>query len=215
MQAAPAIHHYLDPDAEGILRRLHAPRRALFLDRDGVVNRDHGYVHCMAQVEWIPGIFELCREAAEAGHALIVVTNQAGIARGLYDEAQFLEFTRALHARFTEERAPLLATYYCPHHPQAGSGRLTRECACRKPKPGMINHAVGAFGLERAGSMLLGDKRTDLLAAEAAGLGCAALYKGGKMPRFGSLGWLPPGGATMDGARSGGNGQRREDDHGC
>src|SRR5690606_1314353 len=98
------------PEAAGLVGG--GPHRALFLDRDGVVNVDHGYVHTPGRTEWVPGIFELARAARAAGYVLVVATNQAGIARGYYDEEQFRAYTRWVHARFAEEGAPLLATYY-------------------------------------------------------------------------------------------------------
>ena len=96
---------YLDPVAAQALAA-GAPRPALFLDRDGVVNVNHGYVHAQDQVEWIEGIFELAREARDAGLSLVVATNQAGIARGYYDEATFLAFTGWMHERFRDAGAP-------------------------------------------------------------------------------------------------------------
>lgn len=145
--------------------------RALFLDRDGVINVNHGYVHTPDQTDWVPGIFELCTAARDAGFALIVVTNQAGIARGYYDEEQLLAYTRWVHQQFAARGVPLLATYYCPHHPQGTVAAYRRECDCRKPRPGMILAAVSDFALNPAECLLVGDMPSDLQAADAAGLG--------------------------------------------
>ncbi|WP_197017187.1 D-glycero-alpha-D-manno-heptose-1,7-bisphosphate 7-phosphatase [Pseudoxanthomonas suwonensis] len=158
------------PEAAGLVGP--GPYRALFLDRDGVINVDHGYVHTPEQTEWMPGIFDLARAARAAGYVLVVVTNQAGIARGYYDEEQFRSYTLWMHARFEAEGAPLLATYYCPHHPEAGRGELKAACDCRKPRPGMLLAAARRFDIYMAGSLLLGDSETDLQAAQAAGVGC-------------------------------------------
>jgi D-glycero-D-manno-heptose 1,7-bisphosphate phosphatase len=150
-----------------------APRCALFLDRDGVINVDHGYVHSQARTEWVPGIFELVGLAASAGLVCVTVTNQAGIARGLYDETQFRRYTEWMHGEFRDRGAPLLATYYCPHHPAAGAHAT--ECACRKPAPGMLLSAMRDFDIDPARSLLVGDKPSDIKAAAAADLGFSIL----------------------------------------
>lgn len=149
-------------------------RRALFLDRDGVVNVNRGYVHRAEDTEWVPGIFELGRSALAAGFELIVVTNQAGIARGLYSEDAFREYTHWVHAQFEREGAPLLGTYHCPHHPSAGQGAYGIACACRKPAPGMLLQARDDWDIDMRASMLVGDAITDLEAAKAAGVGRSA-----------------------------------------
>jgi D-glycero-D-manno-heptose 1,7-bisphosphate phosphatase len=146
-------------------------RRALFLDRDGVINIDHGYVYLPEQTEWVPGIFELCRSAQGLGYDLIVITNQAGIARGYYDEAQFEAYTRWLHGQFANRGLPILATYHCPHHPTEGIGELRRQCDCRKPEPGMILRASRELDVDLATSAFVGDKPSDMAAGRAAGVG--------------------------------------------
>lgn len=148
-----------------------AAGRVLFLDRDGVINVNHGYVHTPEQTDWVPGIFGLCAAARDAGYALVVVTNQAGIARGYYSEAQFLAYTRWVHEQFAARGVPLLATYYCPHHPQAVLDEYRLECACRKPQPGMILAASRDFGLHPSECLLIGDMPSDQQAASAAGVG--------------------------------------------
>jgi D-glycero-D-manno-heptose 1,7-bisphosphate phosphatase len=175
----PVGGRYLDPDAGAILAKLVAPRRALFLDRDGVMNVDHGYVHTPEQTQWIPGIFDFCREAAGDGFALVVVTNQAGIARGYYTEAQFLDYTHWVHAEFARRGVPLLATYFCPHHPTEGQGTYRRDCECRKPKPGMLLRAIEEFSLLPSASKLIGDKESDLMAGSNAGIGECRYFPGG------------------------------------
>ena len=147
------------------------PQRALFLDRDGVINVNHGYVHTPERTEWVQGIFGLARTARAAGYAIVVVTNQAGIARGYYSRTQFEDYTRWVHERFSHEGAPLLATFYCPHHPDAGIGELKVACGCRKPAPGMILEAARRYRLDLAASVMLGDKPSDAEAARAAGIG--------------------------------------------
>ena len=146
-------------------------RRVLFLDRDGVVNANHGYVHRAEDTEWVPGIFDLGRRALALGFELIVVTNQAGIARGLYTEEVFRRYTRWVHEQFEREQAPLLATYHCPHHPEAGKGAYLMACQCRKPAPGMLLRAGADWDVDLPASLLVGDQPSDVQAAQAAGVG--------------------------------------------
>ena len=184
MNVSVSASHYLDPAADALLARFPAPRRALFLDRDGVVNINHGYVHAPGQTTWVDGIFELCRGAHAAGYLPVIVTNQAGIARGYYSEAQFLAYTGWIHAQFAEQGAPLLATYYCPHHPTEGLGPLLRDCECRKPAPGMLLGAADDLGIDLGASVLVGDTDSDIQAATTAGLQQAKLFSGGDLPSF-------------------------------
>lgn len=156
---------YLDPCVDELLAAMPTPRKALFLDRDGVINVDHGYVHTPEDTEWVPGIFELCAKARRAGYLLVVVTNQAGIARGYYSVDEFLVYTRWVHEQFALEGSPLAATYFCPHHAD-----FTSDCWCRKPKPGMLLSAISFFEIDIGQSILVGDKQTDITAGVAAGL---------------------------------------------
>ena len=161
---------HLDPAADVLLAATTAPRQALFLDRDGVININHGYVHTAANTDWVPGIFEVVADAHARGYLPIVVTNQAGIGRGLYDEAGFLAYTAWMHAQFAMRGTPLLATYWCPHHPDAGIGDYGVECDCRKPRPGMLLQAIERFDIDPSRSLMIGDKLGDLDAADAAGV---------------------------------------------
>lgn len=154
-------------------------RRALFLDRDGVINVDSGYVHRVDQVVFIDGIFTLVRAARAAGYRVIVATNQAGIARGYYTEADFLLLTCWLRQRFAASGACLDAVYHCPHHPQHGIGALRRECICRKPAPGMLLRAAHEHEIDLSASILIGDNASDMLAAAAAGIGLRCLLRHG------------------------------------
>ena len=171
MSMPPIAPPIVDADTAATLPP--APRRALFLDRDGVINVDHGYVHSRERTDWMPGIFELVAEAVRQGVVCVVVTNQAGIARGLYDEDEFRRYTEWMHAEFRSRGAPLLATYHCPHHPEFSMHAA--PCDCRKPAPGMLLSATHHFGIDPARSMLIGDKAGDIEAAHAAGLGAAIL----------------------------------------
>ncbi|MFZ5657631.1 MAG: D-glycero-alpha-D-manno-heptose-1,7-bisphosphate 7-phosphatase [Pseudomonadota bacterium] len=150
-------------------------RRALFLDRDGVVNVDHGYVHSTDQTEWVPGIFDLARAAHDAGWAVIVVTNQAGIGRGYYSLDQFVTYTEWVHDVFRQRGARVLATYYCPHHPSEGLDVYRKACGARKPGAGMIRRAIADWNIDARRSILIGDKPTDVEAASVGGIGTALL----------------------------------------
>lgn len=152
-----------------------APRPALFLDRDGIINVDHGYVHRREQFEFVPGIFDLVRHAAEVGWPVVVVTNQAGIGRGLFDEAAFHDLTRWMCARFAAERAPIARVYHCPYHPEFGLGAYRLDHPWRKPRPGMILQAAADLGLDLPASAMVGDAMTDIAAAAAAGVGLRIL----------------------------------------
>lgn len=144
--------------------------KALFLDRDGVINIDHGYVHKAEEVTFVPGIFELCRAAVGRGYRLVIVTNQAGIGRGYYTEADFAALMDWMRARFAAEGAPLTAVYHCPYHPEHGVGEYRRESDWRKPGPGMLLAAAAEHGIDLESSILIGDSETDVMAAQAAGV---------------------------------------------
>lgn len=175
MSASLVRAPYLDPGADSLLAGASSPRKALFLDRDGVININHGYVHTPGQTDWVPGIFELVAAAHAHGFLPIVVTNQAGIGRGLYAEAAFLDYTTWMHAQFAARGTPLLATYWCPHHPEAGIGDYRVDCDCRKPRPGMLLEAIARFDIDPARSFMIGDKQGDLDAAAAAGVAARLL----------------------------------------
>ncbi len=152
--------------------------KAIFLDRDGVINVDIHYAHKPEQITFIDGIFDFCRHARALGYVLIVVTNQAGIGRGYYNEEQFRDLMDWMMARFETENAPLDAYYFCPHHPVHGQGEFKIECECRKPKPGMILRAARHYDIDLTQSMLIGDKQSDIDAAIAAGVGKHLLFTG-------------------------------------
>ncbi|MFP3644424.1 D-glycero-beta-D-manno-heptose 1,7-bisphosphate 7-phosphatase [Paraburkholderia sp. SIMBA_054] len=147
-----------------------AKKRALFLDRDGVINVDIGYLHRKEDCVFLPGIFELVRRARRAGFDVFVVTNQAGIARGYYTEETFAGFTDWMMGQFADEGAPITQVYYCPHHPDAGVRSYRISCECRKPQPGMLLRAAAEHGIDLAASAMVGDSVTDMEAAKAAGI---------------------------------------------
>lgn len=143
---------------------------ALFLDRDGIVNVDLGYVSRPEDCTFVDGIFALGCAARDAGLALVIVTNQAGIGRGLYSEADFRLFMEWVADAFAGEGCPLTAVYYCPHHPVDGIGAYRASCPCRKPAPGMLRRAAADLSLDVARSVLVGDRSTDIEAGHAAGV---------------------------------------------
>ena len=145
-------------------------RRAAFLDRDGVINIDHGYVVRHEDFSFVPGVLAGARRLHELGFALVVITNQSGIGRGLYSVEAFEQLTDWMKTQFEAAGAPLAGVYFCPHHPTEATGEFGRPCECRKPAPGMLLAAAQDLGLNLGSSVLFGDKESDLLAARAAGV---------------------------------------------
>lgn len=145
--------------------------RALFLDRDGVINEDRGYVHRREDFIFVEGIFELAAAAKLAGMLLIVVTNQSGIGRGFYSEADFHALMEWVRGEFLQRGGDLDAVYFCPFHPECGRGAYKKDSPCRKPAPGMFLRAAEEHGVDLAASLLLGDSTSDIEAGRAAGVG--------------------------------------------
>ena len=152
--------------------------RALFLDRDGVVNVEIGYLHRIEDVEFVPGIFALCRTAMRLGYRLVIVTNQAGIARGYYDEAAFDSLMDWMGQQLRGQGVELDAVYYCPYHPEHGIGDYKREHEDRKPGTGMLRKAVNELDISLGDSVMVGDRCSDIAAANSAGLRQAFLLDG-------------------------------------
>lgn len=140
---------------------------AAFFDRDGTINVDYGHVYRTEDLDFIPGVPELIRGYNEQQIPVIVITNQAGIAKGMYTQAQMRAFHDGMNARLLREYgAHIDAFYFCPHHPY-----YTGPCDCRKPKPGMLLRAAREWKIDLAASVMYGDKEKDRQAAEAAGVG--------------------------------------------
>jgi len=127
-----------------------AVRRCLFLDRDGVVNEELGYLHRREDVRFVPGIFALCRRAKSLGYAIVIVTNQAGIGRGFYTEQDFQTLTEWMRQEFARESTEIDAVYHCPYHPEHGLGEYKREHEDRKPRTGMLRRAVAELRVSLA-----------------------------------------------------------------
>ncbi|GAA6205755.1 D-glycero-beta-D-manno-heptose 1,7-bisphosphate 7-phosphatase [Thalassotalea sp. SU-HH00458] len=144
--------------------------KALFLDRDGIINVDHGYVYQKENFEFTDGIFELCLEASNKGYKLIVITNQSGIGRGKYTVDQFKELTHWMTDQFKAKNIDIDDVYFCPHHPTKGINEYLKVCECRKPKPGLILKAAKKYDIDLKHSVFIGDKGSDMEAAAAAGI---------------------------------------------
>jgi len=143
--------------------------KAIFLDRDGVINVDKGYVYKVEDIEFVDGIFEALKKVTDK-YRLIIVTNQSGIARGYYTESQFFKVMDFIIHKFEDNGIKVDGYYYCPHHPSAAViERYLHDCKCRKPKPGMLLKAAEDKGIILAESYMIGDKISDAEAGIAAG----------------------------------------------
>lgn len=143
--------------------------KALFLDRDGVINKEIHYLHTVEECVFMEGIFDLCRTYKNKGYKIIVVTNQAGIGKGIYSLEDYQKLRLHIHKRFQEEGCAIDAEYYCPYHID-GLGAYQRKSFYRKPNPGMILKAAKDFDIDLSQSFLIGDQVTDIEAAKAAGI---------------------------------------------
>jgi D-glycero-D-manno-heptose 1,7-bisphosphate phosphatase len=139
---------------------------AAFLDRDGVINEDRGYVSAWRDFAFLPGAVEAISRLQDAGYLPVIVTNQSGIARGYFSEADYRALTERMCAALADAGVTIGKVYHCPHAP----GRRP-PCTCRKPRAGMIERAIAELGIDRAASFMVGDKLGDITAGRAAELG--------------------------------------------
>jgi D-glycero-D-manno-heptose 1,7-bisphosphate phosphatase len=153
---------------------------AIFLDRDGTLNIDHGYVHKIDDFQFIDGTIEALQQLKQMGFALVVVTNQSGIARGMFTEDQFMQLTEWMDWSLADRDIDLDGIYFCPHHPEGSVGEFSLQCDCRKPQPGMLLSAQQELHIDMAASYIVGDKLEDMLAGQAAGVGKKVLVRSGK-----------------------------------
>ena len=147
---------------------------AIFFDRDGVLNADHGYVASRDRLEWVPGAFDAVRLAQRLGYLTVVITNQSGIARGFFSEAQFRTFTAEYLLEFTAAGCALDGLFYCPD---------LHETRRRKPAPGMLFEAANVLNIDLQNSLFVGDKESDMEAATSAGV-TGVLFSGGNLEQF-------------------------------
>ncbi|MDN6020162.1 MAG: D-glycero-beta-D-manno-heptose 1,7-bisphosphate 7-phosphatase [Enterobacterales bacterium] len=153
---------------------------AIFLDRDGTINVDHGYVHESDNFQFIDGVIDAMAKLKEMGYALVLVTNQSGIARGMFTEDQFMHLTEWMDWSLADRGVDLDGVYYCPHHPEGTVDEFRQVCDCRKPQPGMLLSAKEELNIDMSASYIVGDKIEDLLAGEAASVGTTVLVRTGK-----------------------------------
>lgn len=140
--------------------------KALFLDRDGTINIEKNYVYKIDDFTFQPGIFELVRKYQDDGFLIFIITNQSGIARGYFTEKDFHILNDWMLEEFNTNGIKISHVYYCPHHPE-----ITGNCNCRKPFPGMILQAIKQYNISAVNSVLIGDKKRDILAGQNAGIG--------------------------------------------
>lgn len=156
------------------------PIPAIFLDRDGTLNFDYKYVIKISDFKFIDGVLDTLRELKNMGFALIIVTNQSGIARGLFNLNQFFYLTEWINFFLKKNNINLYGMYFCPHHPYGKKNIYRQKCDCRKPQPGMLLNAKKNFNIDMRNSYIVGDKIEDILAGEAAGINKKILVRSGK-----------------------------------
>ncbi|HEV2270377.1 MAG TPA: D-glycero-beta-D-manno-heptose 1,7-bisphosphate 7-phosphatase [Steroidobacteraceae bacterium] len=154
-------------------------RKAAFIDRDGVLNEERAFVHRIADFAFVPGAVAALQALQGAGYVLVVITNQSGIARGLYAEAEYLALTAHMRERLHAAGVRLDAVEYCPHLADAPVERYRIDCDCRKPKPGMLTRAIRTLDIDPKTSFIVGDRLSDIAAGRAAGLGRCFLVRSG------------------------------------
>lgn len=139
--------------------------KAIFLDRDGVINKEKNYVYKVEDFEFIDGIFNVCEHFYKKGYLIFIITNQSGIARKYFSQKDFDNLTRWMIKEFKKKEIKIQKVYFCPHHPE-----FTGECNCRKPNPGMILKAKNKYNIDLNNSILIGDKNSDIEAGINAGI---------------------------------------------
>ena len=148
--------------------------KTIFLDRDGVVNKEVRYLYKLSDFEFIDGIFDACLYFQKLGYEIVIVTNQSGISRGYYNENDYLKLTEWMLGQFNDNGINILDTFYCPHGPES-------LCECRKPKPGMLIEAKHKYNISMKDSWMIGDSESDIKAANAAGISKTILVRSGHL----------------------------------
>jgi D-glycero-D-manno-heptose 1,7-bisphosphate phosphatase len=160
-----------------------ASRPAAFLDRDGVLNFDDGYIGTRERIRWVPGVATAIRTLNEAGYFVFVISNQSGVARGMFGEQDVRDLHDWMRNELQRDGARIDDFRFCPHHAEGSVADYTRDCDCRKPKPGMLRDLMAAWPVRTQGSFVIGDKPGDIEAAKAAGLP-GFLFAGGDIAAF-------------------------------
>lgn len=150
-------------------------KKAVFLDRDGVINQDIGYCYKVADFKFLPKAKDAIRLFSESGYLVIIITNQSGIARGYFTEKDFHYITRHIDQEVKKVNGYITDTFYCPHLPEGIIEPYSKTCNCRKPAPGMIIKAEEKYFIDLSKSIMIGDKASDIKAANVAGVGEAYL----------------------------------------
>ena len=148
--------------------------KTIFLDRDGVVNKEVRYLYKLSDFEFIDGIFDACLYFQKLGYEIIIISNQSGIARGYYNENDYRKLTEWMLGQFNDNGINILDTFYCPHDPAS-------LCECRKPKPGMFIEAKDKYNISMKDSWMIGDSESDIKAANAAGISKTILVRSGHL----------------------------------
>ena len=148
--------------------------KTIFLDRDGVVNKEVRYLYKLSDFEFIDGIFDACLYLQKLGYEIVIVTNQSGITRGYYNENDYQKLTEWMLGQFNDNGINILDTFYCPHGPES-------LCECRKPKPGMLIEAKHKYNISMKDSWMIGDSESDIKAANAAGISKTILVRSGHL----------------------------------
>lgn len=161
------------------MKKIRKLKKALFLDRDGIINYDYGYVYKKEKIHFCEGIFEITKFFSERNFLVIVITNQSGIARGLFSEKEFLELMKWLVGEFRKKGSILDKYYYCPYHKDGTIEKYKKDSFMRKPNPGMILKAIKDLNIDCEKSFFIGDNITDILAAERSSVGTRILIGNG------------------------------------
>lgn len=160
-----------------------ASRPAAFLDRDGVLNIDDGYIGTRDRIRWMPGVVSAIRTLNEAGYLVFVITNQSGVARGMFSEQDVLNLHDWMRGELQRDGARIDDIRFCPHFSEGSVADYAVDCDCRKPKPGMLHDLMKAWPVRAQGSFVIGDKPSDIKAATAVGLP-GFLFAGGDLAAF-------------------------------
>ncbi|MFC1744377.1 D-glycero-alpha-D-manno-heptose-1,7-bisphosphate 7-phosphatase [Candidatus Riflebacteria bacterium] len=144
-------------------------KKAIFLDRDGTINFDSGYVSCWSDFKFLPGVFEALKLLQDYGFLLYVISNQSGVARGYFELATLLEINEKMRDALRAKDIFITQVYFCPHHPQGKNPEYRQVCECRKPEPGLILQAALEHEIDLINSYCIGDRERDCQAGQAAG----------------------------------------------